>query len=176
MKRTILWTGLATLATLNAGCLGRLVNEGAGVVVGAQANVIEIYALDSSQPLGPVTVEKIDNTMGPPVTSEWVSDLAGELRVKLATDGVFLEPGRRAVKVSGAVVHVEGAKLIDQAFGPHPEVIVRVTATDAATGRTIGVANVVGRARGDTSSSQKKLAEAFAAGVAKWLRTPDKHR
>jgi hypothetical protein len=177
MKRSILWAGLvAAMAALNAGCLGRLVNEGAGIVVGAKANVVEIDPLDLSQQIGPVKVEKIENAMGQPVSGEWLFDLAGSLRLKLANDAVFLEPGRRAVKVSGVVVHVEGAKLMDQAFGPHPEVVVRVTAKDAVTGRVIGMANVVGRARGDTSSSRQDLSDAFASGVAKWLHTPDKRR
>ena len=176
MKRLTLWAGLAAMAALNAGCLGRMINEGAGLVVGANANVIEIDPLDRSQQIGPVTVEKIENAMGTPVSGEWLFDLAGSLRAKLANDGLFLEPGRRAVRVSGVVVHLEGAKLTDEAFGPHPEVIVRTTVTDAATGRIIGIANVVGRARGDTSSSRQDLSDAFAAGVTKWLHMPDKHR
>lgn len=173
MRRIAAAVVVLCLVGMSAGCMGRALREGAGLALGAKTNVVEINSLNTARPIGPVNVGSIDNAMGRPVTSDWPAALNAQLRARVSQEKEFAAAGRLPVDVSGTVVHLEGAGLMDQAFGPAPEVIVRMTVKDASTGAVLGVANVIGRARGTTSSSQEDLTKAFAEGVVKWLRKAD---
>lgn len=173
MTRTLAIAAVLGVAMLASGCMGRLVKEGMGAALGAKANIVEVQALNKSKPIGPVTIGTMDNAMGRPVTGDWLVALSAQLRQRTVADK-DLAAGQRAVKLNGVVVHLEGSGLTDQAFGPAPEVIVRVTVVDTASGEVIGIANAVGRARGTTSSGQEDLTKAFAEGVTKWLRSSDR--
>jgi hypothetical protein len=172
MKRMIALAALLAIAGVSAGC-SRVLGEAASVGLGAKNRIEVIQPLAASEPLGPVTVNSVNNTMGSAVADTWPTALAGRLRQAVAHDKA-LSAGKRPVEISGDIVHAEGAGLVGQALGPDSEVVVRVKVKDAATGVQIGEANVVGRARGSLSSGQDDLSEAFAKGVVKWLHKTEK--
>ncbi|MDD4889745.1 MAG: hypothetical protein PHU85_07415 [Phycisphaerae bacterium] len=175
MKRTVTIVAVLGLVLLTSGCMTRVFNEGTGAVLGAKSNIVEITPLYSTQPLGPVTVDKVENAMGRPVTSDWLLTLGADLRQKTMSEK-DLVAGRRPVKIAGKVVHLEGPGFLDKALSPTPEVVVQITVTDVATGQVLAVANAVGRGRGgETSASQDKLCSALSTGVTKWLRKAGRH-
>jgi hypothetical protein len=56
-------------------------------------------------------------------------------------------------------------------LGPLEEVVARVTLVDRETGRTIGVANCIGRTSTRMNLGPKLKAEGLAKAVVLWLRS-----
>jgi len=164
MKRTVLVLGLAAIVLPNAGCLSRAIGE----IRGVEYNYVEPTPLQPAANLGPVQVEPVGSIMGAVVTPDWLSMLAQQARRECREDEA-LANGTRPVKITGQVVHFESANVLDQVLGPQPQVVVQVTCTDAATGQVLGVANVLGRARGTSSSDQESLTKGAAKALVKWL-------
>lgn len=163
-------------AGLGAGCVGRAIREGHGAIAGAKTQIVEIEPLDLSQRIGPVSIGPIENQVGRH-GGAWPTVLNNALRARVAREGDFSLAGRRGVNVSGVLIHLEDSVgMKDHALGPDSEVVVRMIARDASSGQTMGMANIVGRARGSLSSSQEDLSEAFAEGVVRWLRRADRGR
>lgn len=167
-KHSIVVAGL--IACLAAGgCRGRVVSEGIGLVRGASGKVSEIQAPPDLTKYRGIRIEPITiapdldvPAQVPTLLSEAYSEKAAELR--LTADG---EP---ALVVSGEVIHFEKDEVVDKAIGPLQEIIVRTRLRDAESGKPLGQANLVGRAKAVTASGTEHLCEGAGRALKKWLK------
>lgn len=153
----------------NAGCMSRLIKEGAATVTGASGKVVEIHkARDLSKYKG-LTIESLTASPGlklPGEITALVRQNFGEAAVKRG-----LKPnGTPGLKLAGEIIHYESGGLVDEAVGPLEEVIVRTKLIDADSGEVLTEANLIGRSKATTSGGVKNLAEGSGKALSKWLK------
>lgn len=103
--------------------------------------------------IAPVTLEDS-------VRSAWSNALN---EVALTADGT------PAVVLYGAILHYEGANLMDAATGPFTQLIIRAALVDAESNDTLASANLVGRANSVAAGSADGLAKGTAKALVQWL-------
>lgn len=103
--------------------------------------------------IAPVTLEDS-------VRTAWSNALN---EVALTADGT---PG---VVLYGAILHYEGANLMDAATGPFTQLIIRAALVDAESNDTLASANLVGRANSVAAGSADGLAKGTAKALVQWL-------
>ncbi len=165
MKRILMAGVLLAAVSTAVGCRG--VSEGVGLVAGAKYSAANIQPMPKMDTIGPVTVEEFTTDVPALVPADWLASLTNATRARVYSDD-RLKAGR-PVTVSGVVIHREGAGVMGQVMGPDSEAVVRVTVRDGNT--VLGVANVIGRARSSTSSSQTDLSDAVGKGVVDFLKS-----
>jgi len=165
MKRVLLAGVLLATVSMAVGCRG--VSEGMGAVMGAKHSAANIQPMPKVDMIGPVTVEEFTTDVPALVPASWLASLTSATRKRVAEEDQ-LRAGR-PVTVSGVVIHREGSGVMGQVMGPDSEVVVRVTVREG--GKVLGVANVIGRARSSTSSSEGDLSDAVGKGVVEFLKS-----
>ncbi|MDX2199175.1 MAG: hypothetical protein SF069_09415 [Phycisphaerae bacterium] len=103
--------------------------------------------------IAPVTLEDS-------VRSAWSSAL---------NDVALTADGTPAVVLYGAILHYEGANLMDAATGPFTQLIIRAALVDAESNETLASANLVGRANSVAAGSADGLAKGTAKALVQWL-------
>ncbi len=166
MKRALVVLGLAAVVAMSTGC-STMFSEGYGAVAGSKAIVVELQEIPSMTSIGPVTISGITSDMGTVVPPDWLSDLTLKARNEVAKEEKF-QATDNPITVSGEVIHLETTDTVSFAMGPDSEVVVRMKAFDG-NGKLISVANVIGRARSRTSSSQDDLTDGFGEAVVEWI-------
>jgi len=159
----------STMIMLNAGCQTRLINEGIGAVTGASPKVVSADTLGGLEKYNGLRVESV--TMGQGVKGP--ASLAGIVQkefTKAAEKKGLKSTGEPCLLVCCEIVHYESADMMDVAFGPFEEIVVRTQLKDAQTGQVLGMANLIGRAKTSAASGEEKLAEGAAKALRKWLR------
>ncbi|MCK6457609.1 MAG: hypothetical protein L6Q92_13900 [Phycisphaerae bacterium] len=159
---------LAAMVATGVGCLGRIVGEGAGVMLGARGKVIDVKRPPRLSNYKGIRIESI--AVSPGLVAP--ANLAGLIRSQFsqaATKMGLTASGTPAFSLRGEIVHYESGGAVDTAIGPLEEVIVRTKLMDS-TGNVLGEANLVGRSKATTSSGAENLAEGAGKALRSWLK------
>ncbi len=153
---------------LCTGCMGRMIREGAGVVTGASGKAVELQPLSGRQldQYGSISFDSLGTDM-PNVPSSLPDRIRRQTLEALREKKLFGDGGP-ALVIRGRIIHYETGGAVDAAIGPLQEVIARVELADASGG-TIGVANIIGRAKSLTAGGEGNLAEGAAKGIVEWI-------
>lgn len=167
-KNALLSIVLAGVGLVGTGCLGRVISEGAGAVLGARGKVVDIKRGPSLTRYHALRVESLSVSPGlmPP------SSLAGLVRgqfMKAGQEAGLATSGRPMVLVEGEIIHYEAGGAVDTAIGPLEEVIIRTRLMDGESHRLLAEANLVGRSKATSSSGPENLSEGAGRALAKWL-------
>ncbi|MCK6482995.1 MAG: hypothetical protein HUU22_11580 [Phycisphaerae bacterium] len=171
MRRWSIATLAIALLIGNAGCLSRLLREGAGAVRGARGKVVPIQAPSELGGYRGLRVESItvsSRLMAPDDLAKLVRDAFARAVEKNTT----LTPGGTPrLLLSGEVIHFERGGAVDTVIGPLEEVIVRTKLIDESAGSVLAEANLVGRSKASTSSGTENLSEGAGRALIKWLKS-----
>ncbi len=158
----------AVLSVAGSGCMSRAIKEGAGVVLGASGKVVYLQKPGKLGEYRGLAVEPITVAAGltaphkmPALIQAAYVDAARELRLT--------STGSPKLSVRGEIIHYESGGIIDTAIGPLQEVIVRTQLYDADSGKILGEANLIGRAKTITASGAENLAEGTGKALKEWL-------
>jgi hypothetical protein len=159
----------AAICLANVGCMGRMIGEGMGAATGASGKVVDVVKTADLSRYKGFKVESITVAPGlmmPAETPSLVRQYINE-----AAEKKGLRPnGTPAFKLVGEIIHYESAGAVDTAMGPLEEVIVRTKLVDAATGKLLTEANLIGRAKSTTAGGAKNLSEGVGKALKKWLK------
>jgi hypothetical protein len=175
-------TSIRLLALLAAvlpatGCVGTVIREAGGAMLGAKGTYMQI------QPLAP---DKETKTLG--VYSRFelgtIADgIGGKTPPELFTDLERIFPEEvgsahlpdndtgKTLIIRGTIAHYESASTIGYVLGPMEEVICRTELVDKDTGRILGVANCIGRTNAASNSGVKSKASGLAKAFVKWIES-----
>jgi len=173
LRTSIGLLGLSIL--LNGGC-GRVIGEGAGVVMGASGKVVAQRNPTSLAKYNGLKVESITVAGGIYAPSGLPGMIRSQFEKAAREELHLTSSGNPAIAVSGEVVHYEVGGMSDELMGPLQEVVVHTRLTDAESGQLLGEANLVGRAKSSSSSGADNLAEGAAKALEKWLKEYDGKR
>lgn len=157
------------LCTLQAGCMGRAVREGVGVVRGASGKVVVLESPPNLEHFQGMSVDSIRVAAGLDVPSK-ITAMVRQAYLEAGADLGLSPGGSPTLRVSGEIIHYETAGTIDHAIGPLEEIIVRTQLGEPGSSRGLGEANLVGRSKTTTSSGRHNLAEGAGKALKKWLK------
>ncbi len=161
--------GLVCLAS-TSGCIGRAINEGAGVAFGASGKVTDLHKPEKLTDYKGLKVETLTVSQGLDVPGKMVTYLRESMHKSAGEMG--LPSDRRPILLlTGEVIHYESGSVVDQAIGPLQEVILRTQLRDADTQAVLAESNLIGRARATTSGGSENLAEGVGKALRKWLES-----
>lgn len=161
---------LLCVAGLACGGCGRVLGEGAGVVLGASGKVVAQRNPPSLARYAGLRVDSIGVASGIYAPSGLPGMIRSEFEQTARKELRLTADGTPALVVSGEIVHYESGGTVDELIGPLQEVIVHTRLTDADSGQLLGEANLVGRAKSSTASGAENLAEGAAKALEKWLK------
>jgi hypothetical protein len=85
----------------------------------------------------------------------------------------FAGPADKLLVIRGRVIQYDVGGTKDKILGPLDEVICRTEFVDSATGETLAVANLTGRAKSSFRTGPQELANGVAKGIADLLKPAD---
>ncbi len=174
MRKMTVVALLAAAMLTSTGCVSRAIKEGIGTARGAKGFSAPVTGTANIAPGGLAgqytTVVLEDFTEGPAtqtpsILNGLVRGALSEQLAKTALPQMEATAGNMALIIRGKYLYYEKSGVAGQLFGPFEEVIVRVHLIDAKTGKTITVANCIGR----TTTSVNKGIEGKAEGLAKGI-------
>jgi hypothetical protein len=157
------------LVGVTAGCVGRAIREGVGVVTGASGKVVDISPPPQLTQYKGLRIEPITVSQRLLLPQQMPELVRAELIERTHRAGLSSD-GRPGLVLTGEIIHYEGAGAVDTAFGPLYEVIIRSKLTDAESGRVLCEANLIGRSKATSASSPEDLAEGAGKALRKWLK------
>ncbi len=171
---TVCLAGLASALALGgaAGCVGRLISEGAGVALGARGKVVDVTAV-SSQSLRAyrgIRFEPITVSRGLKTPPRIAALVRSEFSRRVAEEFDFDSQREPTLVLHAEIIHYESGGAVDTAIGPLEEIILRARLIDASGGNLLAEANLIGRSKATTSSGAENLAEGAGRALEKWLK------
>ncbi len=172
MKTASMALVVATLIA-STGC-STLVKEGVGLFKGSKGVYAEVQQVDSTpgaRPLGEYTRFELGSFSDeynqlPP---GFMTMVQAKFREKLAQSPLPPRTSGKTLRLEGDVLYFEMTDMIDKAFGPLEEVIVRTRMVDAQTGRVLGIATCIGRSTNRVNLGVEKKADGLAKAFVNWI-------
>lgn len=152
----------------NCGCVSRMIGEGVGLVAGASGKYVPLQAPPSLGRYRGLSIESLTVAPGLPARPGLPDLVRNEFEEAGARCGLTLSD-KPCLVVVGEIIHYERAGTVDTAVGPLEEIIVRVQLRDGETKETLGVANLVGRAKATTAGGEDNLSKGAGKGLREWL-------
>jgi hypothetical protein len=158
------------------GCVGRVVSEGLGKVTGPKGITAEVQPVSSMrrdvslEDYTQFKIERFTDNFGGRTPQRLLSMLPGQFYRELAKAKIHSRAGGKTLLIRGQVIHYEDSSTaMSQVFGPFEEVVARVELVDAESGKTLGVANCIGRSRETVNQGVEKKTEGLAEAIAGWI-------
>lgn len=176
MKRLTALMLLAILTSMTAtGCLSRAIKEGASVATGPKGFYVEKTSMgpEGAKPLAGYTsfeVGAISDGFGGNAPQQLLDLIPTETRNRLREEGFVVGAGGNTVLITGKVIYFERAGVSGQLFGPFEEAVTEIQLIDKASGKVLGVANVVGRSTTTARQGVDEKAVGVAKGIVKWIQ------
>jgi hypothetical protein len=174
-----IWRGVAVvlvgLTVPVAGCVGRLVGEGAEGVFGPKGAYFEL------EPVAPDKETKalkeyrrfelgeITNEVDDFVPQEFFDTLPGAFAERLTEQKLPDDPAGPTLVMPLTIIHYETAEAADNIFGPLEQVVARVQLIDQASGRVLARGNAVGRTDKTIGLGAESKAKGLAKGLVRWI-------
>ncbi len=163
MSLTMVMLGLG-----NFGCVGRLISEGAGTVIGASGKVVYIARSRDLHQYKGLTIESLVVSPGLPTPGN-VTMLVRQQIVDEIDKRGLKATGQPGLKLRAEIIHYETGGVVDTAIGPLEEMVVRTKLIDAQSGAVLTEANLIGRSKATTSSGPENLARGVGRALDRWL-------
>jgi len=149
--------------------MSRAISEGVATVTGASGKVVDIAKGPRLTSYEGIRIADISVSPGLKVPADIPALIRKEF-TDAAQKAGLTGGGTPALKLSAEIIHYESGGVVDEAIGPLEEVVVRTKIMDAADGKLLAEANLIGRSKATTSSGAKNLAEGLGKAMAKWLK------
>jgi hypothetical protein len=177
---------LVTCGMISGGCTSRIIKEGYYGATGSSGHYI-LLSGDEQQcrklPFshGVVQMDSIQNMIGDACPAQFIQILPKSITDELLKKEKendekkpFLRgPANKKLLITGAVIHYDEGKLLDQIVGPMEEAICRLQIRDAQTNTLYAEANFVSRAKSSVRKGPKELAEGIGKAIKKLLKSKD---
>jgi len=143
-----------------AGC-GVAARQTIQTVRGGYSDILVIQPVAFLRDYQTVDFRPLTSDVGGHISAELLARFHTAVNADLTTRGVA-PPRGRVLRIQSRVIHIDL-----KPHSLHKEIILRVNLIDAASGKLVGVANIVGQAGG--VSDVDDLATGLAKGIAKLL-------
>ena len=174
--QVVLMPVLAAVAVSSAGCLGRLVGEGAEEALGPKGAYWE------EKPVAPDKHDKalatyrnfklgeVTNGFGRNLPADFIPLFRGEFDKQLQESHLPKEASGKTLSFKVNVFHYETADMTDNVFGPLEQVVAHVELVDGASGATVASGNAIGRTGKTVGLGVEWKARGLAKALLKWAR------
>lgn len=158
------------------GCVSRAVKEGVGAFRGASGITVVIDPVSHNNrdvALMEYTQFELDtftDGFGGKTPARLFARLPIEFSKELSQAKIVNQRSGKKLLIRGEILSYEDStRAVNQAFGPHEEVVARVQLVDAASGKVIGLANCIGRSTATVNQGVDKKAEGLAGAIVNWI-------
>ena len=171
MKIAKLLVLMVTVSTICSGCVSTAIREGMGAGFGASGI--------NKQLKSPGSLDGYKNFEAGTFTCDMVKQTPKGLLELLPTSIVThlkeknIPTGAtgKTLVISGSVIHYDVAdSKVSKVFGLFEEAVVRITLTDKATKKVIGISNCVGRSNANTNKGLEEKAKGVAKAIEAWIK------
>ncbi len=173
-KRLLTVFGVAGLAMLSTGCMGRLVGEGAEKALGPKgafweekpvAARPEVKALASYRNF---KLGEVKNVFGKHVPSDFIQQFRVQFAEQLRASHLPKDPSGKTLLFNVSIIHYETADMTDNVLGPLEQVVAHVELVDQQSGTVLASGNAVGRTGKTVGLGVEWKARGLAKALLKW--------
>jgi hypothetical protein len=140
-----------------------------GAATGASGRVVENGSTPNLAAYRGLRVEPLKLSASSQAPADMPGMIQADLEAAARGRGLTLDE-KPALRLVGEVIHYETSSTVDTAIGPLAEVIVWAKLIDASSGKVVAEANLVGRSKASSSSSDKHLSAGVGKALDKWLK------
>lgn len=152
------------------GCIGRAFNEGYYGAKGAtgRAEPLQSVYVDLAK-YDAVAVQPFSDGMEGYGNKAFLYSVEEAVKYRIIAKTHLDSHGDKVLQVSGALIHYDTGTTADKIVSPMEQAICRVKLTDKSSGKVLGMADCISRAKSSFRKGPEELADGMGKAVAKWI-------
>ncbi|NIA07395.1 MAG: hypothetical protein GWP14_07150 [Actinobacteria bacterium] len=155
---------------VSVGCLGRVIKESYYGATGAtgRVNVLQNVKVDLSR-YDSFSVEQFSDAMEGQGNMAFLAVVEKKVAEIVAKKTYLNATGTKSLKISGSLISYDTGTTTEKIAGPMEQAICRIKLIDADSGKVLGVADCLSRAKSSVRKGPEELGEGTGKGIAEWI-------
>ena len=167
-KRLFLVSLLVVLVGI--GCVGRVIKESYYGATGASGrpNVLQSINVDLAD-YDSFRVEQFTDGMEGRGNMSFLAVVEEKVAQEIVKKTFLNSVGAKTVRISGSLISYDTGTTTEKIAGPMEEAICRIKLIDGSSGKVLGVADCLSRAKSSVRKGPEELGEGTGKGIVTWI-------